>query len=246
MNLVNSVNSLSVFLSVFFSPTVLAFLCIFISPDPFQNQPRFNLPTAYELTWDLGARVHAARTVVQLVPFTQWSIRLIPHTGEGKGARYCSLCSQLGPVFSSTRYSWCYVSSSSLPPSLRNAVSSRYTPEERSAFCSPCRHHRCCCCSPVSLLHWSNLHSVGVIWERLPLCLTVSAEPSVHDTHSKDAPWSREHKDNRRGLRAPSDGNVILQAFYRPFPKCRVISVKHLRVIPPSACMTACLHLNPP
>ena len=47
------------------------------------------------------------------------------------------------------------------------------------------------------------------------LCVSVSAELSVHDTRSKDAPWSSEHKENKKGLRAPSDGNVILQAFYR-------------------------------
>lgn len=30
-----------------------------------------------------------------------------------------------------------------------------------------------------------------------------------------NAPWSSEHKENVKGLGAPSDGNVILEAFYR-------------------------------
>lgn len=60
-----------------------------------------------------------------------------------------------------------------------------------------------------------------------PLGASASAEPSVHDTHSKDAPWSSEHRDNRKGLRAPSDGNVILQAFYRHLNSPRAYLYMH-------------------
>lgn len=67
-------------------------------------------------------------------------------------------------------------------------------------------------CQPFPLI-WSPVcgRHMGMSF----LCVSVSAAPSVHDTHSKDAPWSSEHKENKKGLRAPSDGNVILQAFYR-------------------------------
>lgn len=79
-------------------------------------------------------------------------------------------------------------------------------------------------CQPFPLI-WSQVcgRHLGMSF----LCVSVSAELSVHDTHSKDAPWSNEHKKNNKGLRAPSDGNVILQAFYRHHNCPRVYLYMH-------------------
>ena len=152
------------------------------------------------------------------------SIRLIPHAGEGEGVRYCSQDSQLASSFGSTRYSWRYRSPSSCPPSPRNAVSSCYTPEE----CSALRSLPPPPLPPTSAFSTDLISSPRASYGNVfPLGATASAEPSVHDTHSKDAPWSSEHKDNRKGLRAPSDGNVILQAFYRHLNSPRAYLYMH-------------------
>ncbi len=81
-------------------------------------------------------------------------------------------------------------------------------------------------CQPFPLI-WSPVcgRHMGMSF----LCVSVSAEPSVHDTHSKDAPWSSEHKENKKGLRAPSDGNVILQAFYRHLNCPRAYLYMHMQ-----------------
>lgn len=155
----------------------------------------------------------------------KWSIRLIPHAGEGEGVRYCSQDSQLASSIGSTRYSWRYLSPSSCPPSPRNAVSSCYTPEERSALRSLPPPPPLPPCQPFPLI-WSPVHGRHM-GTSFPLGASASAEPSVHDTHSKDAPWSSEHRDNRKGLRAPSDGNVILQAFYRHLNSPRAYLYMH-------------------
>lgn len=109
---------------------------------------------------------------------------------------------------------------SSHPPSQRNTVSSDYT---RKGVQLAIRHHWCC--SPASPLIWSPVS--GCHMGTSFLSVSVSAQLSTHDTHSKGAPWSSEHKENNKGLRASSDGNVILQAFYRHLNCPRVCLYMH-------------------
>lgn len=111
---------------------------------------------------------------------------------------------------SSTRYS------SFLSPAIpEEHCQLRLHPERRSARHPP----------PLVLLPWSPVS--GCHMGTSFLSVSVSAQLSTHDTHSKDAPWSSEHKENNKGLRASSDGNVILQAFYRHLNCPRVCLYMH-------------------
>lgn len=107
-------------------------------------------------------------------------------------------------------------------PSLRIAVSSHYTPEEHPAFRPPSATSGTAAADTSAFFHWSDLQSVSIIWGHL-----LSAERSLHGAHGKDAPRSSEHKENKKGLRAPSDGNVIFQAFYRHHNCPRVCLYMH-------------------
>lgn len=118
---------------------------------------------------------------------------------------------------SSTRYS------SFLPPAIpEEHCQLRLHPERRSARHPPPLVLLPCIPSPLIWSPVSGCH-MGTSF----LSVSVSAQLSTHDTHSKDAPWSSEHKENNKGLRASSDGNVILQAFYRRLNCPRVCLYMH-------------------